>query len=422
MKTERAFLKAHSSMAIREEREYGMLASSFVNWEQCNLYNTVISGGRMADRGYVELSLMRMARQAGGGRDPMPVFAIYQNNPVLEDNLNSIRGNVRLPGHCWGRLEPFAGMHDSEIADRLYSAAGKIDGSATTKLRELFLIGCDLLRLKNIRPGIKELGALEWRNLHEEINRLVSDKAIDSREAMRLLAKLDELKNELMQADYFMYRLLKDYGGAIPADTEPVSFEDVLERNAIAGISLSAGMECLRELYFLCLIELMRRGKKFLLVIDSLAIPQEGSYMRQLLNEKSSSCAVVLSYDDVPALLRKDFESFVPSGTNILLFSHQSGASAEVWANYLGKSYEMIESETYTESRERFSVFDKQISRGRSRQQELRHKIPTSDIQEMPAGVALVQPGTPASDCWYVDYPVLYKLQNEKRLFLTGRR
>ena len=104
-----------------------------------------------------------------------------------------------------------------------------------------------------------------------------------------------------------------------------------------------------------------------------------------------------------------------------MLFSHQSGTSTEAWANFIGKSYQIKESSSYSESHERTKLLDRQITRSRSKEEELRYRITSEQIQTLRGGEAIVQAGEPGAGLWFVDYPKLYLLQQKKALQLRER-
>lgn len=421
MERKTALSAKRRSITIRKDEEYSMLASSFVHWEKCNLYHTVISGGRQSDRTAAELSLIRMARHTREkGEHPVPVIILEQGNRVLEQTFCKEGRNARLAsgGVC---VDPLSGLSDREIAGRLFEAARRIDGACDSGLRSLLRIGCELLRLQGRTPGIMELSRLPWNRLSACIDRMVEKDGLEQEEAMTILAELGQLSADTGQADELLARLAQEYETMAAPEAPTVGLEEVIRGSGIACLSLKTGMRAMRELLAVCLQRASLQGRQFLLIVDSVAFPGADSGLRELLCSRSTEFSVVMSYDDMPAQMGESFSTLVSGDTNIILFSHQSGKSTEAWADFIGKSYQLKESTTYSQSRGQMKLFDRQITKGRSREEELRYRVAGEQIQDLPAGQAIVQSGEPGADLWLVDYSRLYELQRRNVLQLRER-
>lgn len=409
------------AMTIRTDKEYSALASSFIHWARGNLYNTVISGGRLDDRTAVELSLIRMARQTKTkGERPVPVIILEQGNRVMEQKFCREGCNARLSnGNAC--IEPLAGLSDREIAGRLYTVAKTLDSNCSSGLRGLLRIGCELLRKQNKTPGIMTLSQLPWNRLGAYIDRMVENDELEQEEAMVILGELGQLSGDTGQADDLLDQLSREYSTMRAENVPVVSLEQIIAGDGVACLRLVSGMRAMRELIALSLQKATLQAKQFLLVADSVAIPTGESYLRELLCAHSSEYALVMSYEDMPARLSDSFAGLISGDTNIVLFAHQSGNSTEAWANFIGKSYQIKESSSYSESRAQTQLLDRQISKSRSREEELRYRIACEQIQSLPVGQAIVQSGEPGAGLWFVDFPRLFTLQQNKALQLRGR-
>ena len=409
------------SMTIRKDSEYSMIASSFIHWERGNLYSTVISGGRIEDRTAVELSLIRMARQTRDKRErPVPVIVLEQGNPVLEQKICREGGNARLDGESVS-IDPLTGLTDREIAGRLYAVAKVLDPNCDSGLRGRLRIGCELLRKTNRMPGIRTLSELPWDRLNLYIDQMVDDEVLEQDEALAFIARLGQLTGDMEQVEDLLDQLREEYDTIAGEEVPTVSLEQLISGNGVACLRLLSGMRALPELVALSLMKSTLLGKQFLLVADSVTIPSENCSLRELLCTHSSEYALVMSYDDMPSKLGESFSSLVSGSTNIILFSHQSGTSTEAWANFIGKSYQIKESDSYAESYAQTQMINRQISKSHSREEELRFTIAAETIQHLPYGEAIVQSGEPGAGLWFIDFPRLFSLQQNKTLQLRGR-
>ena len=408
-------------MTITRTDEYGAVAGDFFRQEQPVLYNTIVSGGRQSDRSAVEMSMIELARTAAKqNRQQMPVVIIHCGNPHLKQRYCREGKNIRLPEVGYTQFEPLEGLTDQEIAGRLYAAASQNSTVLGAGFRDAVIKGCELLHLQGEKPGILTLSALPWGRLPVYVEQLLKQGRVEREEAMLLLAELGELSAELRQAAAFLQQLREEYEPLAVQGAPAAGLDTVIRKNGIACIELASGMTAMRELVFYTLKRLTLQRKRFLLVADAFPIPQDKSYVRDVLCSGSEDYSVVMAYADMPAALRDSFNSFAGGNTNVILFAHQSGASAEIWADYIGKRYQLVENTSASDSRSKTDFLSGQVTRSRNREEQLRHVIPAEEIQHLGRGEALVQAGDSGSGVWFVDFPKMEQLVQSKTLRLPG--
>ena len=412
--------RKRASMTIRTDRDYGLVASGFIHWEKHNLYHSMISGGSQGDRTRAVLSLIRMARRAENGGQPLPVIILEQGNEILERFFCTDGSNAVIRRKAY-RVDPLCGRTDLEIAKRLYDVACLLDKNCGSGLRSLLRIGCELLRLQNERPGIAALSRLPWTRLRGYIDRMVERDELEAEAALEIQGELSGISVDPGAAAELLEELNREYGIMAPGGAPEVGFEDVLDNDGIACIRLRTGMRAMRELMAVSLREASLCARQFVLIADSVTLPDGESRMKELLYTRSTEFSVIMSYDDLPAKLDSDFLSLVTGDTNVIAFSHQSGPSAEAWADFIGKSYQMKTGSSSAVSRSLMRPLDRQITRGQTREEELRHVVAGDQIQHLKAGEALIQAGKPGSALWISDYRRLFELQKNHQLLLQER-
>jgi len=141
------------------------------------------------------------------------------------------------------------------------------------------------------------------------------------------------------------------------------SFKRTTDSRSIITFNLIADTNnVLKELVFADINFLMQSGQHFLLVVDNVSIlGKDGSQTDAVLLRNQGNYSLLYSAADIPQLvLQKEekFNTLVGGHTDILLFQHSNGASAQKWATFFGQEWVTIAESSTTETKATYKFFE----------------------------------------------------------------
>ena len=363
------------------------LMDDFIDAENGTMRSTVISGGSVSMRSTVALALLRRQMQLG-----MPVFVLHRGNSRFIQTLCKDGRNAFIPnGRQFLNFDPLTRIQSETVVSILSEIAETRLGCGK-KLRSVLKLGLELIAAEGKRCSLKTLCDFRWEDMAEYVQ--MSD-VID---AMYYINRIGAVSESLADAQALFDALQEECLPRAYGEREAIGLGDAVRLNACVCIDIMSDSNLMfMELYFTALKRMKATGRSFMVIVDSLGMPEDkkSSIRELLLSDDSRVPTVCVSADTttMPGLTSEDFARLVGGETNVVVFSHQSGSSADKWSEYFGEYYHVKRDESIGYSKDNLSILRKTNTRSVTIGEERRRRILPEQVTNLPPGCAIISPG-----------------------------
>ncbi len=314
----------------------------FVEVNSC-FENTLISGGDSEIRAEAIEALCISAANAG-----QSVIVLHQGDTVCERKLSgtfSGFSNFHVVNRSNPIFDPIYGLNQNQIVDAIVKTAPKeysitpsggaylrsLVATLSTKLKYMPLPSIYSLIRDNTVPQLLQSGQLPATVAYNIRNLYVSGQT----EANAVNSYIYALKN---QCDSVLPKTQKDYLKCCTLD-RVIASKGVLVLDVISDMN-HVYLRLLTELF----TDLVRCGKRFLLILDGLAITEENG-LKAFLTSQNYNVGIVVAGNDVYSACgcnEEFFRMLLGRSHKWFVFRHMSDESATQWSKGFG-AYEKIE-------------------------------------------------------------------------------
>ena len=351
-----------------------VVLDSFCQTFYTQMHNTVISGGTMENRAIVEYAIIRQAQELG-----LPVIIIHSGNRFMKSGVS-----VKSVEHNIGYYDPLIGKEPDEIADLLTDLSSNML-QGRNDLFGLWSLIADILILQGGTITLEGLVKFRCDKIPEILGEMAENNSINNTKRVEYTNRFGSVGSCSHEAQRLLTKLK-----SFPLYTEETtahSLDDVINNAGIASIDIvSDTNDVMKELCFIDINRIMKRGKTFLLIAEGISLLKKESHVDNVLLRNSSGMSLLFAADDVPAMTQESeeqFQTLVSGHTNVVILKHNSAASATKWSDYLGQHYIQQVEQSIGTSKENLSLLKRTNSSNITVRQERRDIVPSEHITQL---------------------------------------
>ena len=338
----------HNRVAKANQQSRGVVhynpsqVGGFVDPDSC-YGNTLVSGGDAQIRSEAIEALCISAVNAG-----QPVIVLHQGNRICENKLRTTFSgfqNFHLINDSNPIFDPFYGLGEDQIVDAIVKTAPKeycitpdggayiasLTGTLTTKVKNIPLPAMYSLVKNDTVPQLLQTGQLP-----PTVAPIIQNLYVRG-------------QKEANSVNRYIYALRSQCNHVLPKSNQGYQHCCTLDQIvASKGVLVLDVVSDMNNLYLSLLAELfrdlVRRGKKFLLIVDGLAITEENG-LKAFLSSQNNAVGKAIVSDDIYSSCgcNKDmFHLLLGRSQKWFVFNHMSDESATQWSKGFG-TYEKIE-------------------------------------------------------------------------------
>ncbi|MDR1321659.1 MAG: hypothetical protein LBK56_09585 [Gracilibacteraceae bacterium] len=346
----------------------------------------IISGGERAQRGQLERYFIRLAIEK-----KKPLVVLHCNNRELAPRRES---HALIDGEAYCS-DPFMETDPQKLA------AWLTDLGALTQAQPRRALGLWslILRLLAAVGKLHAEGLMTFpvSSIPEVLAQLPPEHVAFRQEALARYRAVADLEAEAE----LMLHGLKPFLSNRSREHEPINPAQALERKGTVFFNLGSDTDKLaKEFVFLFLEDLLKYGRRFMLLMDGVSLSAKDGSMARMLSIGSDGPLVVFGGDDIPALLggdREFFQTLTGNNASAVVLRHSSGESAKMWSGFFGEHDEAQKSVGRTATRNKWSLIGGTRSKSVTFTKERRSIVPEEKITDLADGRAFVrvagQPG-----------------------------
>ena len=338
----------HNRVAKENQKSRGVVyykpsqVGGFVE-ANCCYENTLVSGGDAEIRSEAIDALCIRAANAG-----QPVIVLHQSDIVCENKLRTTFSgfqNFYLANATNRIFDPLYGLNEDQIVDAIVKTAPKEycitpDGGAYLSA----LTGTLRTKVRNI-----PLPALYSLIKNDSVPKLLQSAQLPPAVMPTIQNLYVRGQKEANSVNRYIYALKSQCDNVLPQNNQAYRFCCTLEQVVTSGgVLVLDVVSDMNDLYLRLLAEILngfvRKGKRFLLILDGLAIT-EANGLKALLSSQNNAVGKAVINEDVYAACEcnKDlFRMLLGRSQKWFVFRHMSDESAMQWSKGFG-SYEKIE-------------------------------------------------------------------------------
>jgi len=345
--------------------------NSFCEEYYTEMHNTIISGGTGVNRALVEYNFIQQAQRLG-----LPVIILHAGNSFMKSGVGTSAGTGSI-----GYYDPIIGKDSDEVADLLTDLSSNLL-QGKNELFGMWSLVMDILFIQNERVTLDSLVKFRCDRIPDILGEMTESNILSNSKRMEYINRYGAVSSCAHEAQRLITKL-KSYPLGDGYETAH-SLDTVLAEGGIASIDLiSDTNDVLKEICFTDIDRIMRQGRQFLLIVESLSFLKRDSHVDNVLLRNSGNMSLLFAANDVPAMTQESeehFQTLVSGHTNIMLLKHNSAVSAKKWSDYLGQHYVQQVDQSIGTSKENVSLLKKTNSTNITIKEERRDILPSESI------------------------------------------
>lgn len=359
------------------------------------LKKTVISGGNTFSRNNAVCALINVLISKH-----IPVFVLHNSNRALCNRFNCKNCSGFAPAsanHIVG-FDPLANIKPQN-AISILSDFGSEFMQIGSEFHCILDIAFEIMDLCNITVCTSSVCNFPWSGMAEYV---IENNTISDERKVSLLHRIGAVASMLPRVQTLFSELnMRIMRNSNSIDcSEVYGIKDFVINSAVIFADIySDGNEIISEFYLSALKFAKEMGAKFYIVIDSIPVSDTSNNLKHFLKSNDTRASCMFVSPDVCNLEDKDFNILTGNGTNVVIFSHSSGISANKWSEYFSEFYYSKCDITMSESKVNTSFITKTNNRGSTITEERRRCIPPEEIINLPPSRAIVSLGTSNTQC-----------------------
>lgn len=302
--------------------------------------NLVFSGENAEEKRKFLCDLCVLAEKRG-----IPVVLLHGEDRLLEEKLKELFSDTAAyqivnSGHPF--YDPVYGLSDAEIENLLFVCAGRdnpLSAAAGPYLRGI----CTLLHGLGVTSITTEmLWTCPHEQLYEKTDRALKRGKLTDRKASQIQAWLMQGQSERNGVERF-FRELYLSGRTILYQRQPgyrpLNIKKAIREKRIFSLSASFWTnQRIQDVIFYELENEIRKGHRFLLILDEVPIKFSEKLQRFIQGSGESYAVAVASADLYAASGEKEtFEMLTGKAKKCFVMRHGAGKSGEMWAETFGR-------------------------------------------------------------------------------------
>ena len=342
--------------------------------------NAILSGGSQIVRFCAEQLLVERALSKG-----VAVVILHCGNPYFRQYGNP----VQLPGKQSGTFAPLASTTPMEAAEILTKI-----GISAMNLPNLMGFWKLVTEISALADGVVSLSRLIDLPLFHIQDYLVSSKIIPSDRKTEFINLYDRVADMVDDAQLLLSEL-QDLPQSDPGGIS-YSLADIVDVGGMVCIDIVSDSNAVyKELCFAELERLMRRGRRFVLLLENIGLTGGNtSYADRMLLHNSGEVTLLYGSDDAHVAVKANqelFQCLVGGSNSAVVLRHNNAGSAKQWEAYFGQYYHLETDISASNAKETFALFNRTNTSGVTARRELRSLIPARMITELNDGQAIIK-------------------------------
>ena len=274
------------------------------------------------------------------------VLIVHCGNKKLQNSLTvgPIADKVLLCDGLRYSYNPFVGMSPMEIAEIVVNSIPDRYQVQPHFSRKLVEVASKLQLCQKKKFTLKTLSKTPLSNFIDVLDSKLQSRAISSKQHSDLLSEFASCQTECARLQPYLYDLKKQIVNITGKKTPILNLARALERNRLVMLDAGSSMnDLLIGLITEQLREMLRSGKRIVLVLDGIALSANPKLSQMLMQYQE--CRFAISSGDLFASLgskEPEFQTLLGSVGRVALFEHDSPATCEQWSKYFGE-YDNVE-------------------------------------------------------------------------------